>query len=246
MKTIFSILTLSAIALLNFSTPSQAQSFNEEQKAELQKMFNEYLMNNGELILESVTNFQNKQLAEQQKETNEKAAGFMADIKKDSSLPMTGNKDGDITVVEFFDYNCGYCRKALTEINKLLEADKNVKIVFIDMPILGPQSQVAAQWSLAAEKQGKYFEYHKEIMNLNGPKNAENLKKIAKKIGLNVKQLEKDKDSDDVKNMISANLEKARNLNIQGTPAFIIENKVARGYISADQMQKMIADIRKK
>ena len=244
MKNFFSILTLGAVALLSFPHTAKSQEFNDAQKAELEKMFNEYLMNNGELIIESVNKYQTQQVAAQQKEANEKAATLMAEFEKDDALPMVGNKDGDITIVEFFDYNCGYCRKALAEVQKLLKADENVKVIFLDMPILGPQSQVAAQWSLAAAKQDKYFEYHKEIMNHNGPKDVNSLKKLAKKVGLDIKQLEKDKDSDDVKKTISANLEKAKSLNIQGTPGFVIENQVARGYITADQMEKMIAEIR--
>jgi protein-disulfide isomerase len=245
-KNLFSILTLGAIALLSLPQTVKAQDFSDSQKAELQKMFNDYLMNNGEVILESVNKFQAVQMAEKEKEQNEKASSFMQKIKKDTSLPVTGNKDGDITIVEFFDYNCGYCRKALTEIEKLLKDDNKVKIVFIDMPILGPPSAEAAKWSLAATKQDKYFEYHKEIMNHSGPKDDENLKKLAEKIGLDVKKLEKDKDSADVQKMISSNLEMARGLGIQGTPGFIVETEVARGFITAGQMQKMIADIRNK
>lgn len=244
MKNIFSILTLGAIALLSMPTTAQAQEFSAAQKEELQKIFNDYLMNNGEVVLESVTKFQAEQVAEQEKEQNEQAASFMEKIKKDVNLPMAGNPEGDITVVEFFDYNCGYCRKALTEVEKLLKADDQVKVVFIDMPILGPPSAEAAKWSLAAAKQNKYFDYHRAIMNHSGPKDPANLKKLAKKVGLDVDQLEKDKDSADVQNMISSNLNMARSLGIQGTPGFIIETEVARGYITADQMKSMIASMR--
>ena len=134
----------------------------------------------------------------------------------------------------------------MTEVEKILKADDQVKVVFIDMPILGPPSGEAAKWSLAAAKQGKYFEYHKAIMNHSGPKDPANLKKLAEKTGLDAAQMEKDKDSADVQKMISSNLEMARGLGIQGTPGFMIETEVARGFITVDQMQSMITKIRNK
>ncbi|MEM9469291.1 MAG: DsbA family protein [Pseudomonadota bacterium] len=230
--------------LLGAPYQAKAETFTEEQKAELKTMLDAYLKENGELILKSVNSFQAKQLQEQQKAQAEKVKKFAADLKNDSSLPIAGNPEGDITVVEFFDYNCGYCRKALEEIEKLLAEDDQVKVVLIDMPILGPQSQEASKWSVAAANQGKYFEYHRAIMNHNGPKDISALKKLAKDVGLDVKELEKDKESIPVGNMIKANLDKARELGIQGTPGFMIEDEVARGFITAEQMKSIIKDIR--
>lgn len=248
MKNFLSIITISMIAILILPNTTRAQSFNDEQKAELEKMFNQYIMNNGEVILDSVNKYQKKQLADSQKEQSEKAVGFISEIKKNKSLPMAGNKDGDVTIVEFFDYNCGYCHKALSEVKDLLETEKDAKIVFIDMPILGPQSTEAAKWAIAANMQApeKYFELHKAIMDHKGPKDPENLEKIAKNIGFDITKLKKDKDSDEVNSIISANIEKARNLGIQGTPGFIIEDQIVRGFIPASQMEQMIADARKK
>ena len=238
----FLVLTTFVAAL--YAAPLKAEEFTSEQKEELNKLLTEYLMNNGQVILESVNKFQAEQMAKQQQESNEKAKGYMADQKKDTTLPSTGNPDGDITIVEFFDYNCGYCRKALNEVNALLKDEKNVKVVFIEMPILGPQSKEAAKWSLAANKQGKYFEYHQAIMDHKGPKDDKNMKKLAEKVGLDIKQLEKDKDGDDINQIIVTNLTKARELGIQGTPGFIVETEVARGYITSAQMKSMIASIR--
>lgn len=237
---------LIALALVgSFSVaPAKAQEFTDAQKAEIQKMFDEYLSQNGEAIINSVNTFQAKQMEEQQAAANEKAKSFMADIKKSDNNAIAGNPDGDVTVVEFFDYNCGYCRKALMEVEKLLEADKNVKVVFIDMPILGPQSMEASKWSLAATKQNKYFEYHRAIMNHSGPKDESSLMKLATEVGLDVDQLKVDKDSAEIDSIIQKNLDQAASIGIQGTPGFIIESEVARGYITADQMQEIIKKFR--
>lgn len=226
------------------AAPAKAQDLSESQKAEIQKMFGDYLSQNGEAIINSVNTFQAKQMEEQQAQANEKAKDFIVDIKKSDNNAIAGNPEGDITVVEFFDYNCGYCRKALIEVEKLLEADKNVKVVFIDMPILGPQSMEASKWSLAAAKQDKYFEYHRAIMNHSGPKDESSLVKLAENIGLDIDQLKTDKDSPEIDTIIQKNLDHAASIGIQGTPGFIIETEVARGYITADQMQEMIKKFR--
>ncbi|NCO03645.1 MAG: DsbA family protein [Alphaproteobacteria bacterium] len=240
---------LTALIALTFvgtfaTAPLKAQEFSDAQKTEIQKMFNEYLSQSGEAIINSVNTFQAKQMEEQQAAANEKAKGFIETIKKSDNNTIAGNPAGDVTIVEFFDYNCGYCRKALMEVEKLLEADKNVKFVFIDMPILGPQSMEASKWSLAAAKQNKYFDYHRAIMNHSGPKDESSLTKLAQDLGLDVEQLKSDKDSPEIDAMIQKNLEQATEIGIQGTPGFIIETEVARGYITADQMQEMIKKFR--
>lgn len=244
MKRIFSIFTMAILAGTLFMAPVNAQELTEAQKAEVKKLFDEYLAESGQAIVDSVNKFQTEQMAEQQKAMNEKAQGFIENIKKSESTTITGNPEGDITIVEFFDYNCGYCRKALAEVEKLLETEKNAKVIFIDMPILGPQSLEASKWSLAAAKQNKYFEYHRAIMNHSGPKDESNLVNLANVVGLNVEQLRKDKDSEEVANIIQDNLKKAQDLGIQGTPGFIIESEVVRGYVEADRMKEIIAKFR--
>lgn len=244
MKRIFSILALTFMIGTFFVPAASAQELTDAQKAEVKKLFDEYLSESGSAIIDSVNKFQEQQMEEQQKAASEKAKVFMADLDKTPNLAMTGNPEGDITIVEFFDYNCGYCRKALAEVEKLLETEKNAKVVFIDMPILGPASMEASKWSVAAINQEKYFEYHRAIMNHNGPKNEPTLVKLAQDLDLDVDQLKKDKESKEVAAIIQANLDKARELGIQGTPGFIIESEVVRGYVTADQMKETIASFR--
>lgn len=149
-------------------------------------------------------------------------------------------------MVEFFDYNCGYCRKALEEIKIVLKDEKNLKIIFMDMPILGPPSLEAAKWSLAAHKQGKYFEYHQALLEFDGQKNEKTLKKLAKKVGLDVKKLEKEKDSKDIAAILDKNIQQAQNLGIRGTPGFILDGQLYPGFMPAAQIKQYIADARKK
>lgn len=237
----------SILSLLVFSpTQSHAQDFTEAQKTEINKMFKDYLLNNGSVILESVNKYQAELEEKDRKEAAVKAKEFMNTLKDQKDLAMAGNPKGDITIVEFFDYNCGYCRKALEEIQTVLKDDKNVKVVFKDMPILGPPSLEAAKWSLAAIPQGKYFEYHTAILNHNGPKDAQSLESIAKKIGLDVKKLKEDKDDPAIEARLNDQVEAARNVGINGTPGFIIAGEVYPGYMPAAQIETIIKEARKK
>lgn len=233
------ILTILSFALILPAT-ARAQEFTDAQKAEIQKMMEEYLLKNGENILRAVNEYQAELEEKDRQELSKKAAIFLEEIDGKTNLPMTGNEKGDITIVEFFDYNCGYCRQALAELSKVVKDDKKVKVVFIDMPILGPASMEAAKWSLAAQKQGKYFEFHRALMNHDGQKTEDAMEKIAKKLGLKIKQLKKDKDSEDVQGIIDYNLAQAANIGIRGTPGFIIAGEVYPGFVEASQIKEFL------
>jgi protein-disulfide isomerase len=242
----FLLTTLSILAVIGADTTSaKAQEFNDAQKAEIKKMFDEYLANSGEIILKSVNQYQAELEEKDRAEAGEKAKNFMSTIEG-QKLPMAGNPKGDVTIVEFFDYNCGYCRKAFAEIQTVLEEDKNLKVIFMDMPILGASSVEIAKWSLAAQNQDKYFEYHKAVMNHNGEKSESTLEKIAKDVGLDVKKLKKDKASDKIAALIEDQIKQAQNLGIRGTPGFIINGELFPGYIPASEIKKALANARKK
>ncbi len=243
----FFLTSLAILAVLPFTlTEAKAQEFSDSQKAEIKNIFDEYLSNSGEKILESVNGYQAK-LAEQDRiEASKKAAGFVDTLKDKKGAPMAGNPDGDVTMIEFFDYNCGYCRKALNEIKTVLKDDKNLKVIFIDMPILGPASLEASKWSLAANKQGKYFEYHKALMDHNGQKDKAVFEKLAKEVGLDVKQLAKDKDDESIAKLLDENIAQAQSIGIRGTPGFIVAGELTPGYMPADEIKKIIAKARKK
>ena len=159
-------------------------------------------------------------------------------------LPFVGNKDAEITVVEFFDYNCGYCKRAVPDIRAILEEDKNVKFVFKEMPILGPSSRTAAQYALAAHKQGKYFDYHAKLMEHRGPKDEATLEKMAKDLDLNVDQMKVDANSEETNQAIEDSINLAGEIGIRGTPAFVIESELYRGYLGLEGLKAEIAKAR--
>lgn len=228
------------------SAPATAQELTGEQKTEIKKLFDEYLTGSGGQILKAVSDYQAELALKDQEEANKKAAEFSKRLKNNDSLPIAGNAEGDITVVEFFDYNCGYCRRALDELQTVLGEDKNLKVVFMDMPILGPSSQLASKWSLAAQKQDKYFEYHQALLNHSGQKDEKSLEKIAKTVGLDIKKLKKDAKSDEIAKIIDENLAEAQALNIRGTPGFVIAGQIYPGFMPADQIKEILKEKRSK
>lgn len=212
-------------------------------KADVEKIVEEYLMNNGKVIMDSVDAYQRKSVQER---SAEGIKNNYDKLYKDADAPFLGNKDGDVVVVEFFDYNCGYCKRVLPEVQKLVDGDKNVKIVFVDFPILGPTSKTAAEWALAAHKQGKYFEFHSKMMEHNGQIDDAALREVAKAAGLDVDQAAKDAQSSDIAVQLEKNLSLGRDVGVSGTPAFTVDDQFFPGAVPAEELEKAVKAVREK
>lgn len=220
-------------------------TFDDDQKAAMKELFREFLMENPEVIMESVEQYQinQTQAAEQAFEDN---LAEVTPALTAADAPDVGNSEGDVTIIEFFDYNCGYCHRAFDDIAKLVEADDKVRVVFREYPILSPASEVAARWALAAQKQDKYFEFHKAVMEFEGPKTEETLGEIAGELGLDLDKLKQDAEAEDIKQAIADNRKYAEQLGVQGTPAFIIGKQIVRGYVGYDGLKALVEDQRSK
>ncbi len=217
---------------------SSAQEITKENINELIK---DYLMENGDVILEAVQKHQ-AEAETARKEAAQAKIGEYADYFKTTDLPSAGNPDADFVIVEFFDYNCGFCKRALPSVQAVLKEFDNVRFVFKEMPILGPTSRTAAEYALAAKNQGKYFEMHAALMEYQGPKDKENLLKIAQDLGLDTVQLEKDAGSEDIQLQIEDSLTISREVGITGTPAFIIGDQLVPGFMEPDQMVSAVKE----
>jgi len=230
-------------ALMAAPASAQDASFNDSQKAEIESVIKSYLMENPEIIADAMNELRVKQEREMQEQAKAKLSEYN-DFFQSAELPVVGNPEGDVTVVEFFDYNCGYCKKALPDIQALLEADDNVRIVLMDMPILGPSSLTASKFALAAKKQDKYFEYHTALMEFQGSKDEASLKKIATDIGLDAEKLAQDAESPEIQDMINENVTIAQEIGVRGTPGFIVGDELYRGYIGEEALIKSVQDQR--
>lgn len=222
-------------------TPAKSADTNSMDKAAIEKIVHDYIMNNPDVILTSVDQYQQKTMAEQQRKSLEQNAGLL--FNNDKS-PSVGNPEGDVTIVEFFDYNCGYCKSVFSTVEQLLEEDKNVKIIFKEFPILSPSSELAAKWALAADNQGKYFEFHKALMEHRGKIDDAVLEGIAEKLELDIAQMKEDIAGTDIILNIERNRSLANTLAISGTPAFIVGDEIVPGAVSASRLKDIIAEKR--
>lgn len=234
---------LSVGALAAANAKAEDGSFSDAQKEALGGIIKDYLMENPEIITDAMTELRMKQEREAEAKAKETITKYKDDFKS-GKFPYTGNKDGDVVVVEFYDYNCGYCKKALPDVQALLKEDDNVMVVFMDMPILGPSSLVAAKWAIAAQKQDKYFEFHAALMEFRGNKDEASLTKIAEDLGLDVEKLKKDAESKEVQDQINESVAIAREVGVQGTPAFLVDDKFYRGYIGEAALLQSVKESR--
>jgi protein-disulfide isomerase len=208
----------------------------------------EYLTKNPEILVE-MTNELDKRQQEQQVEQQQKVISDNADALFRSPFAYTaGNPNGDVTVVEFFDYNCGFCRRALPEVVKLVDSDDKVRIVFKELPIFGEESEAAAKVALAAGKQGKYFEMHQKLFTEPGKADKDKAMRVATELGLDIPQLEKDMQDPSIQQSLDEAKDLAQKLGLQGTPLYLIGDRVVPGAPDDlyDQMTAKIAEVREK
>lgn len=167
--------------------------------------------------------------AELEKASSATAAGKIRDLLHDPGTPILGNPDGDVTIVEFFDYQCPYCKAAETRILDLVERDGNIRLVIKDFPILGPDSRIAARAALASRKQGKHEAFHVALMGHRGQLKSETMFKIAASVGLDMDRLRKDMDDPEIADQIMENFNLARALKVSVTPGFFVDTTVLSG-----------------
>ena len=150
-----------------------------------------------------------------------------------------------MTIVEFFDYRCPYCKQVLPSLQALLKEDQKLRFLYKEMPVLGPQSVTAAHAALAAERQGKYEAFHNAMMATKGQITDETVYKVAGSVGLDLERLKQDMSAPEIGQALKTNLALADALNIRGTPGFIVGNHIVPGAIDLDALRNMVAEARK-
>jgi protein-disulfide isomerase len=227
------------------AAPAAASSFSPAQRTEIEGLIKSYLINNPDVLIEVTKELEKRQAAMQADEHKKAIVEKKASIFAASTDFALGSKDkGAISVVEFFDYNCGWCKKAVEDVGKLTAADPKVRIVFKELPIFGEDSTVAAKAAMASVKQGKYWDYHVALMK-EKKVTKDNVFTIAEKVGLNVEKLKADMADPAIDAALKENAAIAQALAIEGTPGFIVDTKVNVGYVPVDGLKALIADVRK-
>ena len=231
-----------------FATEARAaEAFSEDQKTAIGEIVKDYLLKHPELIVE----VQSALEAKMEKEQAEKLKTFMSenakDIYRSPGASLAGNPEGDITIVEFFDYNCGYCKRGMADIQKMVESDKRVRVVFKELPILSKGSEEAAKAALAAKRQGKYWEFHQALMSNKGQNNEANSLKAAEALGLNMDKFKADMKSAEVTEELDKMKALAKKMGISGTPHFLVGDKSIPGAPEDlhSQLETLVADFRK-
>lgn len=205
-----------------------------------------YLLENPEIINEMVDILQDKQAAEREKKQQDVIAKNRDAIFNPPEATVIGNVKGDVTVVEFFDYNCGYCKSMFPAVMETLAEDGKIKLVVKEFPILGPASETAAKAALAARKQGRYSEMHQALLNHKGSLTDGLILQIAEDQGINVPQLQADMKDKSIRDIIDRNRDLARELQISGTPAVFVGDNFFPGAISKENLKIAIEEARRK
>jgi protein-disulfide isomerase len=209
--------------------PAKMAAFTPDQKQQIEKIIKDYLITNPEIFIEVQTALEEKMEKEQAEKLKVAIAENAAEIYREPDAAVAGNPDGDITVVEFFDYNCGYCKRGLGDIVKLVESDPNVRVVFKELPILSKGSEEAARVALAAKKQGKYWEVHRALLQARGHMNEAAALRLAEKEGVDMEQLKADMASPEVAAEVAKSEELAKKMGVNGTPHFLVGDRAIPG-----------------
>jgi len=225
-----------------------AQSFTDTQRSDIETIIKNYLVSHPEVLEEAMTELTKRQAAAEAQK-HEQSISKNADTIFNSPRGVTlGNKDGDVTFVEFFDYNCGYCKRAMADMLDLMKADPKLKVVLKEFPVLSQGSVEAAQVAVAVRMQDptgkKYLDFHQKLLGGRGAADKARALAAAKEAGLDMAKLEKDLGSPEVKATLEENLKLAESLGMNGTPSYVIGKQIVIGAVGADALREKISTAR--
>jgi protein-disulfide isomerase len=233
-----------AATMMALTWPVSAQSLTDQQKQEMGDFIRSYLLEHPEILREMADKLEQKDQQEEQVARTEGLAKQKDIVFHYDGDAVIGNPKGDVTIVEFMDYNCGWCKRSVGEVQALVEKDKNLRIVLKEFPIFGQHSEFAAKAALASIRQGKYWPFHQAMFAHEGQVTDEVVLAIAAEQGLDVEKLTQDMKDQKILDTVSTNYDLAKTLKLNGTPAFIVDDKVFPGYLPLDQLEAAIAEVR--
>ncbi|GAA6162227.1 DsbA family protein [Ruegeria sp. HU-ET01832] len=217
---------------------------DELSDSDVKRLALEAILENPEIIMQAI-----QLLQQRENQAKAEAIGSVLEnqrelLEQDPNAPVIGNPEGDVTVVEFFDYNCPYCKRAAPVVKNVIAGDSDVRVVYREWPILGEGSDFAARAALASRNQGKYEEFHWALMALDGRATEASVLKVVRELGLDEDQLRADMEAPEVDAHIQVSMELARQLGFSGTPSFVIGDALAPGLIVEDEMTRLIEAVR--
>ena len=235
---------LPLLLVLLATPPVLAQGLSAQQRAEVVEVLRDALSRDPTILRDAIA-------AMEAAETRERSVARRAAIERqaealfrDAADPVRGNPRGDVTIVEFFDTRCGYCKQLHPALEALVRRDANVRVVMKDLPILGPNSVLASRELLAAQRQGRYASLHDALMTLRGEPTEAVIRQHAERLGLDWARLRRDMDDPAIQRRIEANIRLAQGIGVEGTPALVIGGTLVPGAVELDQLERLVAENR--
>ncbi len=238
------VLTIGALSV-GWARAEHNNSASPEQRA-LEQTIHQYLLDHPDVMLEVLDVLRARQQATAAENARANLAAHRDELVNDPASPVAGNPDGDVTLVEFFDYHCAYCKGVLKTVMTVLDEDPGLRMVFKEFPILGADSVAAARAALASRNQDadKYVEFHTALMSTRGRLTQPRILAIARDVGFDAERLEADMASPEITKAIERNLALAQALGINGTPSFVIGDQLIPGAVDLDALKQLIAQAR--
>src|ERR1019366_4994430 len=234
---------LLALALvLGLPPAASAQSFSDTQRGDIEVIVRNYLLAHPEVLEEAMAELSKRQAAAEAQKHEASVATNAEKIFNSPRGVVLGNKDGDVTFVEFFDYNCGYCKRAMADMLELMKTDPKLKVVLKEFPVLSEGSVEAAKVAVAVRMQDasgkKYLDFHQRLLGGRGPADKARAMAAAKEAGLDIGRVEKDLASPEVKATIEENFKLAESMGMNGTPSYVIGKQVVIGAVGLDSLKE--------
>ncbi len=246
LKTFQAMAVFGALAIAP-AAMAQNAVFTEQQKQAIGEVVKDYLLKNPEVLTEVISELEKRQAEAQQASQASAVQETKQTLLNAPHSYVAGNPSGDVTVVEFFDYNCGYCKKALADVQALVKSDPKLRVVLKDFPVLGPDSVEASRVALAVKNQlqgDKMLSYHVKLLESRGRVNGERAMAVAKEMGVDMAKLQKDMEGAEVRNALQENMALGDKLSLTGTPAFIIGETVIPGAVGLEPLKQVVANVR--
>src|ERR1700735_3734038 len=249
--TIRSRIAFAAAVSLAFagSAPVLADSFSTDQREEIGTIIKDYLLSHPEVMQDVMAELEKRQQSADAEKHRAAVAENKTALFSSPHQVVLGNPQGNVTMVEFFDYNCGYCKRAMSDMLDLIKTDGNLKFVLKEFPVLGEGSVEAARVAVAARMQDgtgkKYIEFHQKLLGSRGAADQMRALAVAKEVGFDMARIEKDMGSDEVKKTIEENMKLADALGVSGTPSYVVGEEVVVGAVGIDSLREKINAERK-
>jgi len=231
------------------AAPAVADSFSADQREEIGKIIKDYLLTHPDVMQDVMAELEKRQQAAEAEKHRAAVVENKATLFSSPHQVVLGNPQGNVTMVEFFDYNCGFCKRAMSDMLDLIKTDSNLKFVLKEFPVLGEGSVEAARVAVAARMQDasgkKYIEFHQKLLGGRGGADKMRALAVAKEVGFDMPRLERDVGSDEVKKTIEENMKLAEALGVSGTPSYVVGEEVVIGAVGLDALREKISAERK-